>query len=151
MKIKNILGLVLVTVFAMAAASCANQNKKLSLKRVHFDFDRSYVRSDMAPVMDDNVAFLRKGRRHFSTKAINKGFSGNLAIEGHCDNRGTNEYNYALGARRAESAKSYFVSHGIDSSRLQTVSYGEDRPLCRESNEACWYMNRRAEFKVDKK
>ena len=149
MKIKGILSLMLLVAVAFTLANCANQNKKLTLRRVNFDFDNSAIRSDMIPIMDMNVRYLKKSGRHFSTKAIIGGQGGDMVnIEGHCDERGTTEYNYALGARRAESAKSYFVTHGISPSRVRTVSYGEDRPLCKQSNESCWYMNRRADFNI---
>ena len=71
-----------------------------------------------------------------------------VIIEGHCDERGTNEYNLALGERRAESAKKYLVNLGIDASRLETVSYGEERPVDSGSNEAAWKKNRRAHFVI---
>jgi peptidoglycan-associated lipoprotein len=66
-----------------------------------------------------------------------------ITIEGHCDERGTREYNLALGARRANAVKEYLVSLGVSNSRLQTVSYGKERPICTESNEDCWAQNRR--------
>jgi len=66
-----------------------------------------------------------------------------LTIEGHCDERGTREYNIALGARRAQAVKEYLVSLGVNSSRLDTISYGKERPVCVESNESCWAQNRR--------
>jgi peptidoglycan-associated lipoprotein len=69
-----------------------------------------------------------------------------FTIEGHCDERGTNEYNIALGQRRASAAKDYIVSLGVEDSRLRTISYGEERPFCTESNEGCWQQNRRAHF-----
>ncbi|HKD46583.1 MAG TPA: peptidoglycan-associated lipoprotein Pal [Rhizomicrobium sp.] len=66
-----------------------------------------------------------------------------LNIEGHCDERGTREYNLALGARRANAVKEYLVAQGVSASRLETVSYGKERPICTESNEDCWAQNRR--------
>jgi peptidoglycan-associated lipoprotein len=114
---------------------CANQNVTGSaLKRVHFDFDKSYIRTDMVPIMDGNASYL-KGN---STVKV--------TIEGHCDERGTNEYNMALGARRAESAKNYLVGKGVSPARLSTVSFGEEKPTASGHNESAWYMNRRAEF-----
>ncbi len=150
MKTKNIIVAILVLVFGAGMVGCANQNIKSSLRRVHFDYDKSFIRSDMIPVMDGNVKYLKGKRRHFSTAAHRKGGGKMVTIEGHCDERGSVEYNYALGARRSETAKSYLVTHGIDASRVKTVSYGEDRPLCKEGNESCWYMNRRAEFSFGK-
>ena len=72
-----------------------------------------------------------------------------ITIEGHCDERGTNEYNLALGDRRAESAKSFLVDMGIEAYRISTVSYGEERPLCNESDEECWSKNRRDQFVIN--
>ncbi len=74
-----------------------------------------------------------------------------VTIEGHCDERGTNEYNIALGDRRANAAADYISSLGITGSRMRTVSYGEENPQCRESNESCWSRNRRARFVITKK
>lgn len=129
--IKSLLALAGVMVFA----NCANQNVGPStLKRIHFDFDKSYIRNDMIPVMDGNAGYLKK---NVSVK---------VTIEGHCDERGTNEYNMALGARRAEAAKNYLVGKGVTPSRLNTVSYGEERPIASGHNESAWYQNRRAEF-----
>ncbi len=71
-----------------------------------------------------------------------------VEIEGHCDERGTIEYNLALGARRAAAAKDYLIALGVSPSRITTISYGEELPLCREMNESCWYRNRRGHFVV---
>ena len=72
-----------------------------------------------------------------------------VTIEGHCDERGTNEYNLALGDRRADSAKAFLVDLGIAASRLTTISYGEERPLCLQKNEECWSKNRRGHFVIN--
>jgi len=66
-----------------------------------------------------------------------------VSVEGHCDERGTREYNLALGARRANAVKEYLVSQGVSAARVETVSYGKERPICTDSNEACWQQNRR--------
>lgn len=152
MKIKNIVMTGLIVVLSMAVMNCANQNKKHGFKRIHFDFDRSYIRSDMVNTMDHNVKLMKKRKKHFSTASSYGSGKGGwaLSVEGHCDERGSNEYNYALGARRAESAKSYMVTHGVNPDRLKTVSYGEDRPLKQGHNESAWWYNRRAEFVVNK-
>ncbi len=71
-----------------------------------------------------------------------------LRIEGHCDERGSNEYNLALGQRRAEAVRRYLLSYGLDASRFNTISYGEERPLVRASSEDAWSQNRRSEFAV---
>ena len=70
----------------------------------------------------------------------------NVTIEGHTDERGTREYNIALGARRAQSVRSYLASRGIDPNRMRTISYGKERPLCVQSDESCWSQNRRVEL-----
>ncbi len=104
------------------------------LKRIHFDFDKYNIRHEDAEILEKNAAVLKK----FPTVKIQ--------IEGHCDERGTNEYNLALGERRASSAKKYLVSLGIDEKRISTISYGEERPLDPGHNEGAWTKNRRAEF-----
>jgi peptidoglycan-associated lipoprotein len=107
-----------------------------ALRDVHFDFDRYEVRSQDKPVFDDNAKWLKS-----NTAAM-------LLIEGHCDERGTNEYNLALGERRAKATRDYLVSLGIDGGRISVISYGAERPLCTERTEACWAQNRRSHFLV---
>lgn len=104
------------------------------LAAIHFDFDRSVIRKRDAQILDANAAWLKAHPRHL------------VLIEGHCDQRGTNEYNVALGDRRAAAARDYLVAHGIDAGRIKTVSYGEERPECRERTEPCWARNRQARF-----
>ena len=99
---------------------------------VYFDYDRSDIRSDAGPVLAANADVLRR----FDFLSV--------VLEGHCDERGTVEYNLALGERRARAAFEYLVSLGIPADRLQVVSYGKEVPTCRESTEACWARNRRA-------
>ncbi|HUF78356.1 MAG TPA: peptidoglycan-associated lipoprotein Pal [Thermoanaerobaculia bacterium] len=103
---------------------------------VYFDFDRSELRAESREQLTRNSDWLRD----------NPGYA--VTIEGHCDERGTNEYNLALGDRRASSARDYLVSLGIDGGRMSTISYGEERPDCTESSESCWQRNRRAHFVV---
>ena len=74
-----------------------------------------------------------------------------MILEGHCDDRGTNEYNLALGEKRAKSARDYIVSAGVTKKRLDTISYGEEKPLCKEQTEDCWQKNRRVQFVVSGK
>lgn len=105
-----------------------------SLQRIHFDFDRSAVKTEYRSVLKGNAEWMKK---HSSS---------NVVIEGHCDERGSTEYNIALGWRRARSAKNYMTSLGIGAGRMSTKSYGEERPLCRQSDESCWWKNRRGEF-----
>ncbi len=106
------------------------------LRDIHFDFDMYDVRDEDKPVL-----------RAIADWMVKNG-SATLMIEGHCDERGTNEYNLGLGDRRAKAVKDYLVALGVSASRLQTVSYGEERPLCTESTEECWAKNRRAHFVV---
>ena len=106
-------------------------------ERVHFDFDKSNIRADAAEVLQRKAEVLRN-------------YSGvQLTIEGHCDERGSLEYNQALGQRRAASTVRYLVSLGIPESMFRTVSYGEERPVAQGSNEAAWQENRRAEFVIE--
>ena len=102
------------------------------LKDIHFEFDKYDIRPRDAEILKENVALLTK---HPTI---------NLQIEGHCDERGTNEYNLALGERRANSTKKYILSLGISSQRISTISYGEERPLDPSHNEEAWTKNRRA-------
>ena len=104
------------------------------LKDIHFDFDRSEVRAADAKVLDANADWLKA-----NPPAL-------LLIEGHCDERGTGEYNLALGERRARAAMNYLVARGIAASRISVISYGEERPACTEHGEPCWGKNRRAHF-----
>lgn len=103
---------------------------------VYFDLDKSELRADARERLAKNGEFLRE-RSEFQVR-----------IEGHCDERGTNDYNLALGQSRAAAVHDYLVALGIASSRLQVVSLGEERPLCTESRESCWQQNRRAHFSL---
>jgi peptidoglycan-associated lipoprotein len=106
------------------------------LADIHFDFDRYDITPAAAPILDRNAAWLKS-----RTSAI-------VLIEGHCDERGTSEYNLALGDRRAKATMNYLTARGVDVRRVTVISYGEDRPQCREHTEACWAKNRRARFLV---
>jgi peptidoglycan-associated lipoprotein len=107
-----------------------------NVKDIFFDFDKYNVRPDASKVLDDNAAWL-------------KGNAGQLVlIEGHADERGTVEYNLALGERRAKSAMNYLVAQGVQANRFTVISYGKERPFCTERNEACWSQNRRDHFLV---
>lgn len=105
-----------------------------SLQDVYFDFDQSSIRSDARTTLEENAKLLR-------TKE-----SGKILIEGHCDERGTSAYNLILGEQRAKSAKRYLENLGVPASQLQIVSYGKERPFCKDHNDACWQSNRRAHF-----
>jgi peptidoglycan-associated lipoprotein len=106
------------------------------LKPIHFDFDKADIRAGDSGLLDANADWLKSHAEML------------LMIEGHCDERGTNEYNLALGERRARAVRDYLVSHGVAADRITLVSYGEERPICTDSTEACWSQNRRAEFLV---
>lgn len=103
---------------------------------IYFDFDKSDIKSDQRSRINTNAQLLSENRNV------------RIRIEGHCDERGTNEYNMALGQRRADSIKRYFVDYGISSSRITTISYGEERPVATGNNESAWSQNRRGEFKI---
>jgi peptidoglycan-associated lipoprotein len=105
-------------------------------QRVHFDYDRATIRPDAEQRMMRKLAVLRANP------------DVRLRIEGHADERGSIEYNVALGQRRAEASRDWLVGFGIAPNRLETVSWGEDRPLVRASNEEAWAMNRRNEFRI---
>jgi peptidoglycan-associated lipoprotein len=107
-----------------------------NLKDVYFDFDRYDIRPADAQVLDGNATWLKSNANNL------------VLIEGHCDERGTNEYNLALGERRAKSTMNYLVSQGIQANRITIISYGKERPVCNEKTEACWQKNRRAHFLV---
>jgi peptidoglycan-associated lipoprotein len=107
-----------------------------ALKEVYFDFDKYDIRPEDAKTLDANAAWLKSNGDNL------------VLIEGHCDERGTNEYNLALGERRAKATMNYLVSQGIQANRITIISYGEERPVCTEKTEACWAKNRRAAFLV---
>ncbi len=103
---------------------------------INFDYDDSRIRSDMEPIMRQKVEILR------SSPNVR------LRLEGHTDERGSGEYNLALGSRRAQSALQFFLDAGISANRFETTSYGEERPLVNRSDEAAWAQNRRVEFVI---
>jgi peptidoglycan-associated lipoprotein len=106
------------------------------LESIYFDFDQSFVRGDATATMKNNAAWLKANPK------------ARIRIEGSCDERGTNEYNQALGQRRATSAKKYLADLGIAANRFSVMSYGEEKPVCTQSSESCWQKNRRADFVV---
>jgi peptidoglycan-associated lipoprotein len=121
---------------ARAAREALERARALLTQRVHFDFDMSEIRPDAEQVLRQKVEILRASPNV------------QIRIEGHCDERGSNEYNDALGNRRAQAVVDFFTNFGLDPSRFTTVSFGEDRPLVRASNEEAWAQNRRAEFVI---
>ncbi len=119
-----------------ALGQTTNAVRALLGTMIHFDYDKALIRGGDASVLDQKVAILQ----------ANSGLR--VRISGHCDERGSDEYNLALGNRRATAAKQYLVSHGIDGSRIETVSYGEERPIASGHDEAAWAQNRRDEFEI---
>ena len=108
------------------------------LKMIYFDFDKSFIREDARPVMQTNAEWLKA---HPTAK---------VRIEGTCDERGTIEYNQALGQRRAASAKKYFTDTGVSSSRISLISYGKEKPACTDPSETCWQKNRKDDLVENK-
>lgn len=118
------------------AEEAARRNAATLAERVFFDYDVADIRSDQRSILDAKVAILR------NDSAIR------LRIEGHADDRGSTEYNLALGQRRADAIRSYFTGFGLEASRFEIVSYGEERPLVQGRSESSWAQNRRGEFVV---
>jgi len=104
------------------------------LGRIFFAFDKSEIRPGDAKILDANAAWLTANPDQL------------VLIEGHCDERGTSEYNLALGERRARAAMSYLAAKGVQPSRMTVISYGEERPVCTDRTEECWSRNRRDVF-----
>lgn len=105
-----------------------------ALKDIHFEFDRYEIRPADTRILDENARWMNA-----NTGSL-------ILVEGHADERGTNEYNLALGERRAKAAMNYLVAQGVLANRITVISYGEERPLCTETTEECWARNRRAHF-----
>ena len=106
------------------------------LESIYFDFDKYVIKPEFRDALKRNAEWLRENP------------NAKVVIEGNCDERGTNEYNMALGQRRADAAAKYLMDLGIAKDRVSTVSFGEEKPICTESNEACWSKNRRDDFRV---
>ncbi len=116
--------------------SASPSSKSSPLKDIYFDFDRYALQPVARQTLKANAQWL------------NSYPAGRIEIEGHADNRGTNEYNLALGARRAQAVKDYLATLGISPDRLSTISYGEELPVCNNKGEDCWQRNRRAHFVI---
>jgi peptidoglycan-associated lipoprotein len=99
---------------------------------IYFDFDKATIRPDAAQTLQASADWLKSNNKSA------------VLVEGHCDERGTNEYNIVLGDRRAKATRDFLVSQGVAASRITTISYGEERPTCSEHSEQCWSKNRRA-------
>lgn len=123
---------------AEAASSCSpDQGGDIVFSSVYFDFDSYMIRQDAVSTLKELASYLSKNNL-------------TLTIEGHADERGTTEYNLALGQKRASSVEQYLIQGGIPSKRLEIVSCGEDQPICTEKTEECWAKNRRARFVIIK-
>lgn len=115
-------------------------NREGNLKKIYFDFDKYYIKDDMKPILHRNADWLLK---HPSVEIV---------IEGHCDERGTVEYNIALGEKRSLTTKEYLVSLGVPAEKMNIISYGKNKPLVpNASDEDSHYQNRRAELRITKK
>jgi peptidoglycan-associated lipoprotein len=109
---------------------------EMDLQTIYFDFDKYALRADAREALDRNAEIMRNNPDI------------DIVIEGHCDERGTDEYNLALGEKRARSARDYLVRLGVDESRISIISYGEERPVALGHDEAAWAKNRRGEFLI---
>jgi len=130
---------VTVSVPSAAAATRPTSLEELFTKEVQdafFDYDKASIRDDARSALSKTAQFLRS----YPGVAI--------VIEGHCDERGSTEYNVALGDRRSDAAKDFLLSQGVTADRIQTVSYGKERPFCTQENDSCWQENRRAHFRM---
>ena len=112
---------------------------ELALKDVYFDFDQSAIREDSKKLLNENIEWFRK----------NSGAK--VTIEGHSDERGSSEYNLALGERRARATRDYLVAAGIEANRISTISFGKERPFALGHDESVWQLNRRAHFVLSAK
>jgi peptidoglycan-associated lipoprotein len=109
-----------------------------NVKDVYFDYDKSDIRADQQSSLQADVQFL------------NQHANVNITIEGHCDERGSTDFNLALGDQRASAVKNALTAGGLSASRIKTISYGKEKPFCTESNEACWQQNRRGHLVYQK-
>jgi peptidoglycan-associated lipoprotein len=120
------------------AVVAAPQPAQINLRDVFFSFDDAAIRSDQAPVTQNDAAFLSQNSKD------------SVLIEGHCDDRGSAIYNLALGDRRANAVKEALIQKGVDPGRIKTVSYGKEKPVCTDENEQCWQQNRRGHVVVQR-
>lgn len=116
----------------------AEQEFAANVQDIFFDYDTDAIRSDAQATLSKDAGYLAS---HPDVKIV---------LGGYCDERGSDEYNLALGQRRADSAKNALVTAGVAATRIRVISYGKEKPFCTESNEACWQQNRRAGFSIDR-
>ncbi len=124
---------------AIPEKKVVHKKKEFKPESIYFDFDKATLKPEAKEVLKRLAQWMKENPNVV------------IRIEGNCDERGTEEYNLALGQRRADSAKNFLISLGIDPKRLKTISYGEDNPVCFEHNESCWWRNRRCDFKIIKR
>jgi peptidoglycan-associated lipoprotein len=124
-------------IFAQKSLDQLNAEKPLG--EVFFDLDESSVRDDARPILQRNADWMK---RWTSTQ---------VTVEGHCDSRGSSEYNLALGTRRATSVRDYLVNLGVPANRITVVTKGKEQPVCTEENDSCWQQNRRGHFIITAK
>jgi peptidoglycan-associated lipoprotein len=122
---------------AASSGALTESEFEQNVKPVFFDYDAYTIRSDAQTTITQNASFLQS---HPNAKIL---------IAGYCDDRGSAEYNLALGQNRANAAKTALVQAGVDASRIRTISYGKEKQFCTEQNESCWQQNRRAQFSLD--
>jgi len=122
-----------------ARKSLEQLNAEHPLDDVYFDLDRSDIRGEARPALQKNADWLKKWT------------STQITIEGHCDSRGSSEYNLGLGSRRATAVKDYLVNLGVPTGRITVVSKGKEQPFCTDENESCWQQNRRGHFIITAK
>lgn len=112
---------------------------ELALKDIYFDFDQSAIREDSKKQLNENIEWLRKNP------------AAKVTIEGHCDERGSSEYNLALGDRRARATRDYLIAAGVEANRISSISFGKERPFAPGHDESAWQLNRRAHFTLGAK
>ncbi len=117
-------------------SSSVDTETNSALKRIHFDFDKYNIRGDAVSILKQNASWMKDHPKK------------NIIVEGHCDERGTSAYNLVLGEKRAKAARNYLVELGVSANRLGVVSYGKERPFCKDHSEACYAQNRRGHVVV---
>lgn len=121
-----------------AGVDTAQDVRAFEAEGIYFDFDKSDIKAEAKAILEKKAAWLRANPSY------------KVRIEGNCDERGTNEYNLALGDRRAKAAQKYLNALGISMDRMSTISFGEEKPVCKEKTEKCWAQNRRDDFRLSK-
>ena len=137
--------MVTVTIPAEPAAAAPPRSKpgfeeslSTQVQDVYFDFDKAVLRADAQSTLKSDATALRSIFSDFPSQAV--------AVEGHCDERGSAEYNLALGDRRAQAVKEYLLEFGVPAAKLRPISYGKERQVCNDHDESCWQRNRRVHF-----